>query len=273
MAAPVAEYAEHRPPPELRAAVATCHGYRLTGFRPGVHIGLPSPYLTIVLSLDAPLRVRSGDARRPVRLDALLGGLHAHPVRIDHDGTQVGIQLALTPAGCRQLLGMPAAEVTGAVVPLTSRLGRRVAELTERAASAATWPARFAAVDTVLRRALGTPTPVRPELAFAWRRLVTARGRAGVADVAAETGWSRRHLSGQFRTEFGLAPRTVGRIARFDRAAALLRTAPPGGVGAVAAAAGYADQAHMVRDWHDFAGAAPTAWLADEAFPPVGDGG
>jgi AraC-like DNA-binding protein len=80
------------------------------------------------------------------------------------------------------------------------------------------------------------------------------------------------HLSGQFRREFGLAPKVVGRIARFDVAAALLRTAPAGGVGAVAAAAGYADQAHMVRDWHDFAGAAPTAWLTGEVFPFVEGG-
>lgn len=247
-------------------AVAACHGYRLTGFGPGVHIGLPSPYLTVVVPLDAPLRIRVGAEDRPRHLGALLGGLHAGPVRIDHDGRQVGIQLALTPAGCRQLLGMPAAGVVGAVVPLTSALGRRVTELVERTAGATTWPSRFAAVEDVLRRALRDTRPVRPELAFAWRRLLSSRGGAGVAELAAETGWSRRHLSEQFRREFGLAPKTVGRIARFDAAAALLKAVPTAGVGRVAATAGYADQAHMIRDWHDFAGAAPTAWLAAEQF-------
>lgn len=273
MTEPVAEYVRHRPPEDLRPVVAACHGYRLTGFAPGVHVGLPSPHLTVVVSLDAPLRVRKGAEDRPRHLGALLGGLHDGPVRIDHDGTQVGIQLALTPVGCRQLLGMPAAGVAGAVVPLTSALGPRVSELAERAAGAMTWRARFAVVEDVLRRALGDAGPVRPELAFAWRRLVSSRGGAGVADLATETGWSRRHLSGQFRREFGLAPKTVGRIARFDAAAALLKAAPAAGVGAVAATAGYADQAHMVRDWHNFAGAAPTAWLAAEAFPFVQDGG
>lgn len=272
VAEPVAEYAEHRPPADLRAAVTTCHGYRLMGFAPGVHVGLPSPHLTIVVSLDAPLQMRVCDAYRPVHLAALVGGLHDRPVRIDHDGTQIGIQLGLTPTGCRRLLGMPAGEIAGAVVPLDSALGRHGAELIDRAASAATWPARFAVVDAVLRSVLRDPVRVRPELAFAWRRFVGSRGRAGVAEVAAEAGWSRRHLSGQFRREFGLAPKVVGRIARFDAAAGLLRTAPPGGMGAVAAATGYADQAHMVRDWHDFAGAAPAAWLADEVFPPIVDG-
>jgi AraC-like DNA-binding protein len=262
VADPVAEYVQHRPPEDLRAAVTACHGYRLVGFAPGVHLGLPSPYLTVVVPLDAPLRVRTTPDDGSRRLDALLGGLHAAPVRIDHDGSQLGIQLALTPTGCRGLLGMPPAEVVGAVVPLTSVLGRRVAELAERAAGATTWPARFAAVDDVLRRALSDARPVRPELAFAWRRLVGSRGGVGVAELAAETGWSRRHLSGQFRREFGLGPKTVGRIARFDAAAALLKADPAVGVGTVAATAGYADQAHMVRDWHDFAGAAPSAWLA-----------
>lgn len=270
---PIAEYVQHHPRAELRAAIAACHGYRLTGYAPGVHVGLPSPHLTVVIPLDAPMTVRHGPDGPPRRLGALLGGLHAGPVFIDHDGTQHGIQLSVTPQGCRQLLGVPAAEVADAVVPLGSALGRRLTELVDRAASATTWPGRFAAVEAVLCRALRDTPTIRPELAFAWRRLLATRGRAGVAELAREAGWSRRHLSGQFRREFGLPPKTVGRIVRFHAAAALLRAGPATSVGVVAATAGYADQSHLIRDWHAFVGAAPTVWLARERFPSVQDGG
>ena len=40
--------------------------------------------------------------------DTLLGGLHARPALIAHGGAQSGVQVALSPPGCRALLGVPA---------------------------------------------------------------------------------------------------------------------------------------------------------------------
>jgi AraC-like DNA-binding protein len=40
---------------------------------------------------------------------------------------------------------------------------------------------------------------------------------------------------------------------------------------AIAAECGYADQAHMAREWRTLAGASPTQWLADERLPFVQD--
>ena len=39
----------------------------------------------------------------------------------------------------------------------------------------------------------------------------------------------------------------------------------------IAADCGYADQAHMAREWRALAGASPTQWLADERLPFVQD--
>jgi Helix-turn-helix domain len=122
------EYAVWRPVEELRPYVAWCTGYRQAGVEPTTHRGLPSPWLTMIVTLDEPLVIaRHPDPRQPASThDFLLGGLHTAPALVTHDGWQSGIQLALTPPGARALLGMPAAELASIDVEAADVLGRLV---------------------------------------------------------------------------------------------------------------------------------------------------
>jgi transcriptional regulator GlxA family with amidase domain len=86
-------------------------------------------------------------------------------------------------------------------------------------------------------------------------------GTARIADVAREVGWSERHLAARFRTEIGLTPKAAARVIRFDRARRMVLGTP---AAAVAATCGYADQAHLVREFVAFTGLGPRAWLAAE---------
>ena len=87
-------------------------------------------------------------------------------------------------------------------------------------------------------------------------------GRGDVDALARHVGLSARQLQRLFEREVGLRPKTLLRIARFQSflGAAAAR---PGAKGAeLAAAAGYADQAHLIRDFQAFAASSPQAWLA-----------
>jgi transcriptional regulator GlxA family with amidase domain len=112
---------------------------------------------------------------------------------------------------------------------------------------------------------------VDPGLAHGWRTIEATRGRVGVAELAAELGWSRRHLAGRFRTEFGLSPKTVARTLRFGTAVALLRRTPHLDLASVAASCGYYDQSHLTREFGALAGCSPRAWVREE-FPSIQDG-
>jgi len=105
-------------------------------------------------------------------------------------------------------------------------------------------------------------TPVAPEIEHAWARLDTSRGAVSVAAIAAETGWSRRHLSDRFGAEVGLPPKTVARILRFERVTDALRVQRGAALAEIAYACGYADQAHLNRDFRAFAGTTPTDFVA-----------
>jgi AraC-like DNA-binding protein len=270
---PVAEQRVGRPHALVREYVDGYSGYDMRGFPPGRHMGLPSRHLTLVVQFDAPItlsRLPNGNSQ-PQRFESLIGGFHTTPAVIEHDGDQRGVQLHLTPAGARALFGMPASELVATVVPLDAVWGRTASELVERIGEATSWDARFAAIDRVLARAAAgraeAPSGVRPETAEAMRRLISVAGDVDITSVAGEVGWSRRHLSEQFGAEYGVTPKEMARVLRFERSKKLFVRGTTTTLAEIAAACGYADQAHMAREWRTLAGASPTQWLADEQLP------
>lgn len=263
MAEPVWEAVSARPAGPLRAVVAEHHGYRQRDMPPARHLGLPSPYLTVIVTLDEPLHVtRQPDpAQPPDSYRAMIGGLHTTPAVIEHDGAQSGVQLQLSPLGTRALFGLPAGELAALDLPATDLLGRLGDDLHEQMRGTRTWAERFRLLDVGLGRLVDPSRRPPDEVCHAWQLLLASRGTARVADVARAVGWSERHLAARFRTEIGLTPKAAARVIRFDRARRMI----PGCSGAaVAATCGYADQSHLVRDFVEFTGLAPGAWLAAE---------
>lgn len=270
------QFVQRRPAGPVRSHVAGYVGYREYGSAPGRHRGLPSPYLTLIITLDEPLTVAEhpDPAAPPGDYDALVGGLHTRPALITHPGRQSGVALSLSPLGARALLGVPAGELVDADLPADVVLGRFGQELTERVRSAATWVGRFDVLDDLLaRRIAGSDATVPAEVTRAWRTLLASGGRRTTGSIAAEVGWSGRYLSRRFGTEIGFSPKTVARLVRFDRvrwrlAATAYATTPAlvpgGGLARLAAEGGYADQAHLAREFREFAGCAPSVWLREE---------
>jgi methylphosphotriester-DNA--protein-cysteine methyltransferase len=94
----------------------------------------------------------------------------------------------------------------------------------------------------------------------------------GADRPAGEVGWSHRHLIAKFSQQVGLRPKTAARLVRFDRAADRVGRGRRLDWGLVAAEVGYADQAHLVRDFRQFTGSTPTEFAA-RALPSGGAGG
>jgi AraC-like DNA-binding protein len=260
----IAERAEVTPPAGLSSLVARYSGYHYEGLPPGTHHGLPSPYLTVVISLGDPTRTATALEREATGFAALAGGLHTRAARIEHDGSMYGIQLSLTPEGARSLLALPAGELARSIVPLEEVFPARSDELIERLGEAPTWAARFALLGDVLSRHAERRVPASDELRHAWRLLASRGGGVRVADLAREVGWSRRHLAGRFTAEYGLTPKEAARVFRFERSKRLLQRPDRPSLADVAAACGYYDQAHLAREWNAFLGGPPSAWLTGD---------
>jgi len=99
------------------------------------------------------------------------------------------------------------------------------------------------------------------------RTLVTDR-IATVRSVARDFGWSERRLHREITATCGYGPKTLQRIVRLQRALRASRagvaTRPPSlapTLARLALDAGYADQAHMTREFRDLTGFTPRQLL------------
>lgn len=251
--------------PALAPYVASLTAYDVDLGAPGVHRGLPGTTITFVLPVGEPLDVgwQGVPASRARRWSAV-SGLHAHPAEIHHAGSQVGVQLGLTTAGAAVLLGVPAADLAGELVELGD-VDPTLRHLPERLAAAAPRDRRGVVEAALLDRlAHRDAVAAHAEVGHALARLT--RG-AGVQEVADEVGYSRRHLGALVRRECGLTPQEVRRVGRFERSRALLGRVP---LAEAAQRCGFADQAHLTREWVALAGCPPTTWLREE-FPFLQD--
>jgi AraC-like DNA-binding protein len=253
-------------PSALAPYVTSLVAYDVDMGAPGVHRGLPTTSLTFVLPMGEPLDVGWADGRGRGKRWSTVSGLHAGPAAIHHDGRQRGIQLGLTTAGARALLGVPASELAGELVELGD-LAPDLADLPEWL-DGLTLAEGLAVVAGALTRALARHGEAGPQAEVGRALAGLTRGEP-VAAVAEEVGYSRRRLSTLVRQECGLAPKEYQRVARFEASRAVLGRKP---LAAVAAECGYADQGHLARDWSRLAGCAPSTWLREE-FPFLQDPG
>jgi AraC-like DNA-binding protein len=214
----------------------------------------------VIFSFADPFRIAFD--RRPKaddRIGSFVSGLHPGYVDIAYGGPVSCVQIDLTPIGARLLFRRPMTEFATRLVPLDDVEDRGLNTLRNRLGEAATQSERLGiAVSFVEQRLLGQA--VNPEVDFIWSAIQRSRGTLRIDKLTDDLGWSRKRLAAQARDAFGMTPKRLARVARFQHATHLAQTAPRPDWAGIAAACGYSDQAHLVRDFNAFAGETPERW-------------
>ena len=174
-------------------------------------------------------------------------------------GTRI-VGARLHPGHAPSLLGMPAAELLNRSALLSDVWGQNKARFAPVLDSARSASRRLGLVETLVRvtRLAAQPDPV----VAASIRWLARHSRGRVEQLSQLTGMSHRQLQRRFVAAVGYGPKIFQSVLRFQR---LLNFAS--GPSAqhsfadLAAAAGYADQAHMTREARRFANCTPTVLL------------
>ena len=227
----------------------------------GREMMLPSGALHLVLRLaDSPLRIyRNGDDPIGFTVSAaVIGGPRVRPYVKDVSQPVPSVGAVLVPGAAGLLVGAPAAAFAGGHTPLEDVWGASpVAELRERLWAAGSASRRLAVFEAALAARLPPLRGIDPLIAEAVAGFETG---VPVGTVVGRSGYSHRHFARRFIESVGLGPKIYGRLWRFGRVLERLSAGGGAALADLAAEAGYADQAHLTREFRSFAGLSPSRY-------------
>ena len=250
LAAARPRYREYAPSPDLAQQVR-CF-WRITAdeapFTPNRIC--PDGCADIILPGDGT--VRAIGTMRTAAVVALSG-------RVDRLGVR------FQPGEALAFFDVPLAELTDTTAGVEELGWHAARNLGDQLAGTQSITGKIALIEKALRaRRAGLYRRAAPRwLRAAVRLLEGGCSGPGLQRVRDEVGASERTHERRFREMVGLSPKTFQRVARFRRALERMQRRSRASYAAVAADAGYADQAHLIREFKSLAGITPAAYARE----------
>lgn len=224
---------------------------------------LPDGRPELVLHLGDPFDVvDDGQAVRQAPI--LFAGQLPSRLVLRPTGRTAVLGVRFHPHGGAALLSVPQHELMGAPFGLDDlhpALKRDVSAVRD---SARSLQHAAIAIQQVLLQWI-RPNAIDARVTFAVEAIARAKGQVSIDRIAERANMTRRHLERRFLDHVGVTPKRLARIARFQHALQFLESRGAGSGAAAAAACGYADQSHFVRDFRKLAGCPPSAHLLGRA--------
>jgi len=224
---------------------------------------LPDGCVELILNFGSPFRELRDDGREQTQPSFFLVGQMTRPMLITPSGLVELIGIRFHPGGTLPFFKLPMSELTDRIVEISSLSSAFHNDLISEVGEFRMLAQKVRRLDELLvcRVREENDSPIR-----LWVSEIVARGgQLTVEEFAAAAGVSNRQLARRFLSDVGLTPKLLCRILRFQQVFRALDRNDAGWA-AVATDCGYYDQAHLIRDFQEFAGQAPALLLA-EASP------
>ncbi len=200
---------------------------------------LPDGCVDIVYSQGLGLQV-AGPMTRP------------HSVRMPASSRTIGIRFR--PGMAKSAVGVSPLELRDAFAEGRWLWPNRADEIEDRLSETKKDGEAF----RILRELLPRTSPPQDGISRCLFTLATGKGLLEINELARQTNLSVRQFRRRCLAESGYSPKHLSRLLRFREARDLsLQRAKPKWA-EIAIQAGYFDQAHLIRDFTEFAGAAPS---------------
>jgi AraC-like DNA-binding protein len=259
-------YRESAPVARL-ASIVECvwtldgHASEMADAQPVLPDGCPE----IILHLGDPFERLHNGGERDRQPGVVFAGQLLRPLNLRATGRVAVAGIRLRPHGAAALLADPQHRLVGQTLGLdvvSPLLAEELDRVRDRGLDTA---AAIVMAQEIVARHVDAAR-CDPQVHAAIQQIRGAHGLITVDALAANAGVTARQLERKFNQVVGVSPKRLARITRFQRALRLLeRIDSPQRGTHTAAECGYADQAHFIRDFSEFAGCPPGAHLLRHA--------
>lgn len=187
-------------------------------------------------------------------------GPHVHPRITEVRGGDVLWGMRLWPGASGVLVDLDPRELRDRSIPpgwldlgpWATPLAEALGTVDDEQGAARTW-------DSTLATVLPTRPALDARVMSAVFAIIRSRGTAAIPEVAAQVGLSPRQLRRRFVAAVGLTPKELARVRRLRASLVAVVGEADGPWVTLAAAFGYADQAHLIREYRAVVGLTPAA--------------
>lgn len=251
------------PPDAMRPALRPASHSAVVGYRvvrslpgrPARRLTLPTGLVSIVIAVPHPAH----DGSAPPPAPPLLSGVRTKAAITVSAGPATGIEVMLRPTAGYSLLGSSLHELVDRHIELLEPAMIDTDRLTMTMGQLDCWNDRFMLLDRLLSERIAAGPSASPGVIRAVLAVRHGGGRRSVAELAAESRQSPRHLERLFKEQVGVSPKTYAQITRFRHALRLIGTGLSHAD--AAARAGFHDQAHLHRDFKSMTGRTPRQFI------------
>lgn len=171
-----------------------------------------------------------------------------------------------SPYALPSLFSVPANELSNRNVEISSLLGNKGAELEDKMVSAKSNNERIKIINSYFERQLTSISNHhnRIRIIASVNHIINRKGLVGIKRLTENRPVSQRQFERNFKSATGFSPKMFSRIVRFENAISMLDIKEDVKLTEVALESGYYDQSHFIRDFKEFAGQHPSAYLAHD---------
>jgi AraC-like DNA-binding protein len=223
---------------------------------------VPDGCAEIVLNLADPFRRLRDGGRWETQPRSMVVGQITEAVVIAPSGSVDLLGIRLQPWGAFSVLPVPATDLLDVLLPLDMLATDMARDLPDELRAESTPATRAERVFGYLaRQRRNTPPGPRARARAIVAEATRQPAATTVRRLAARLGLGERQVERELNRHVGLRPKMLLRIARFQHALSLARADESLSWSAVAARAGYYDQAHLTHEFRRFAACTPSEFL------------
>ena len=224
---------------------------------------LPDGCVELILNFGERFSQQVGDTRTLQPRHFVVGQMSG-PILISPNGTVQLLGIRFHPGGTSPFLRVPMNELTDRIAELGSISSELERELVGAGEAPLSLAEKTSAVEAaLLQRLLRGPYDSASTTRFA-ARIVRSAGLISIDQIAADAGISSRQLERRFMRDIGVGPKLLSRILRFQQVFRAVERVDPEWA-SIAVDCGYYDQAHLIRDFNQFAGQTPAVLFSRQS--------